>query len=120
MKNLKQSNNPIIPSNGGNSKMLKYFGKKSSSLIKNSTSSNQSSPATSTNTSIVDVPIEKSTSNIGDNSNNGTSSLYTIVNEFINTPEDVYENSVNFDYGDTIMKLLQINKKYIGINIMYQ
>ena len=111
LKNLKQSNNPIIPSNGGNSKMLKYFGKKSSSLIKNSTSSNQSSPATSTNTSIVDVPIEKSTSNIGDNSNNGTSSLYTIVNEFINTPEDVYENSVNFDYGDTIMKLLQINKK---------
>ena len=68
----------------------------------------------------MDVPIEKSTSNIGDNSNNGTSSLYTIVNEFINTPEDVYENSVNFDYGDTIMKLLQINKKYIGINIMYQ
>ena len=58
LKNLKQSNNPIIPSNGGNSKMLKYFGKKSSSLIKNSTSSNQSSPATSTNTSIVDVPIE--------------------------------------------------------------
>ena len=27
LKNLKQSNNPIIPSNGGNSKMLKYFGK---------------------------------------------------------------------------------------------
>ncbi|CAX45556.1 conserved hypothetical protein [Candida dubliniensis CD36] len=112
LKNLKQCNNPSISTNGGgNNKMLKYFGKRSS-LMKNSTSSNQSSPVNSTNTSIIDVPIEKSSSNIGDNSfNNGTSSLYTAVNEFINTPEEVYEQSVNFDYGDTIMKLLQINKK---------
>ncbi|EMG49439.1 hypothetical protein G210_5793 [Candida maltosa Xu316] len=80
---------------------LKFLGRKSS--YRKDTSSTQSSPATSTNVSVMDMSITEE-----DNDTSITTSPEVL--EFIATSEDQYIQSTP-DYGDTIMKLLQMNKK---------
>ncbi|RCK63138.1 WD repeat-containing protein 48 [Candida viswanathii] len=92
LKNMKLNSKPT-DGNSASIKKLKYFGKKAPKIG----ASNQSSPSTSTNTSVIDFP----TSN-----ENGVSS----VSDFISSTEDQYATTIS-DYGDTIMKLLQVNKK---------
>lgn len=89
-------NNKLNDGTSASAKKLKYFGKKTSKIG----ASNQSSPATSANASLVDFP----TSN-----ENGIDKLSNI-SEFINSSEEQYATSTN-DYNDTIMKLLQVNKR---------
>ncbi|WLF79311.1 hypothetical protein PVL30_003063 [Lodderomyces elongisporus] len=82
---------------GSGIRRLTNWGKKSSSkrnLPTMSGISNQHSPATSTNTSVIDVPISESSP----------------LAEFMNFSEKTLSRQIA-DYNDSIMNLLQTNKK---------